>query len=284
MEDILSLYPKDMLKGCRVMVDLAHGATYHTTPTVLAALGAEVTAINDSPDGNKINVACGSTHPENLVNYAKEHGILYDAAFAHDGDGDRVLAIDPKGDLVDGDVMMTLCAIERNNKSMLTGSGVVGTLMTNQGIVEFLKEHGISLYRSNVGDKYVLRDMQRLGFQIGGEQSGHLIFSDLVESGDGLVTMLEYLKTLVQSNFTMLEKRKNIPFYHQLLTNMKVLRQKEVITSDSFKLKLNQIQKEHPEVRINVRASGTEPLIRILTEARTQELVDNVAKQITDII
>jgi phosphoglucosamine mutase len=284
MEEILSLYPKGMLKGITLMVDLAHGATYHTTPTVLRALGATVTAINDTPDGNKINVLCGSTHPENLRTYAKDHHIVYDAGFAHDGDGDRVLALDRDGSLVDGDIMMSLCAIDRKNKKQLSGNGVVGTLMTNEGIVDFLKTEGISLFRSNVGDKYVLRDMQRLDFQIGGEQSGHIIFSDLVESGDGLVTMLEYLKTLVQSDFSVLEKRKNINFYHQLLTNLKVTNQKAVIGSEHFKKALQEIENKNPEVRINVRASGTEPLIRILAEARSQEKVEGISKQIAELV
>jgi phosphoglucosamine mutase len=283
-EEILALYPKRMLEGVRVIVDLAHGATYQTTPSVLRALGAQVTAINDAPDGNKINVLCGSTHPENLRKYAKDKNIQFDAGFAHDGDGDRVLALDSEGVLVDGDIMMSLCAIDRKNKNILPGKGVVGTLMTNEGIVDFLKEQGVTLYRSNVGDKYVLRDMQRLNYQIGGEQSGHIIFTDLVTSGDGLVTLLEYLRTLIQSNFTLLENRKKINFYHQKLTNLKVMNQKAIMQDNNFQSSLQKIMTRNPEVRINVRASGTEPLIRILTEARSQEKVDTVALQIADLI
>jgi phosphoglucosamine mutase len=126
--------------------------------------------------------------------------------------------------------------------------------------------------------------MQRLNFKVGGEQSGHILFTDLVESGDGLVTLLEYLKTLVNSKFTLLEKRNNIHFYHQKLTNVKAQKQKELIKSPSFKLALEEITKNHPDVRINVRASGTEPLIRILTESRDQTLVDNIASKIADLI
>ena len=284
IEQVKALYPKDMLKGIRIIVDLAHGATYYTTPTVLRALGATVTAINDTPDGNKINVKCGSTHPENIKAYAKEHGISFDVGFAHDGDGDRVLAVDSEGNLVDGDIMMSLCAIQRKKESNLNGSGVVGTIMTNEGIVSFLKQEGISLFRSNVGDKYVLRDMQRLQYTIGGEQSGHIIFTDLVESGDGLITLLEYLKTMVKTDFALLQKRKDIPCYHQLLTNLKVTDQKKVIGSELFQTKLNQIVNAYPEVRINVRASGTEPLIRILTEALSREKVDNVAREIAELV
>jgi phosphoglucosamine mutase len=280
IDQIIALYPKDLLKGLRIIVDLAHGATYFTTPTVLRALGATVTTINDTPDGNKINVKCGSTNPENIKIYAQEHNLTFDAGFAHDGDGDRVLAVDSEGHLVDGDMMMSLCAIERKNKSLLGANGVVGTIMTNEGIVDFLKEEGIELFRSKVGDKYVLRDMKRLNYTIGGEQSGHIIFTDLVESGDGLVTMLEYLKTLVQSKFSILEKIKKINFYHQLLTNLKVQDQKTVINSEQFKENLKLIKNSNPDVRINVRASGTEPLIRILTEARTREKVDSTASQI----
>lgn len=284
VQQILDLYPKNMLKGVRIIVDLAHGATYYTTPKVLRALGAELTTINDTPDGNKINVECGSTHPENIKTYAISKGIEYDVGFAHDGDGDRVLAVDKEGSLVDGDIMMSLCAIDRKEKGQLPGNGVVGTLMTNEGIVDFLKNEGIELFRSNVGDKYVLRDMQRLLYTVGGEQSGHIIFTDLVESGDGLITMLEYLKTLVSTHFKALEKREKINFYHQLLTNLKVSNQKTVIESPEFTKNLTRIKHSNPDVRINVRASGTEPLIRILTEARSKEKVDSISREIAKLI
>lgn len=284
VKQIVDLYPKQMLKGYHILVDLAHGATCYTTPTVLRALGAEVHAINDTMDGNKINVKCGSTYIENLRNYALERGISYDIAFAHDGDGDRVLALDKEGKLMDGDIMLSLCALDRKSTNQLPGSGVVGTLMTNEGVVDFLREHGISLFRSDVGDKYVLRDMQRLGYQIGGEQSGHILFTDLVESGDGLVTLLEFLKTLVHSQFTVLDKRSDIHFYHQKLTNVKCSSQHDVIESKPFQFALQQIVDNNPDVRINVRASGTEPLIRILTESRSQALVDNIASKIADLV
>ena len=284
MESILTLYPKNMLKGIKIIADLAHGATYKTTPAVLSALGAQVTSIHNTPDGNKINVACGSTNPDNITNYALINRLSFDVGITHDGDGDRVLALDSRGNLIDGDVIMSLCAMNRKKEGNLPGDGVVGTLMTNEGIIDFLKEDGITLYRSDVGDKYVLRDMQRLHYNIGGEQSGHILFMDLVPSGDGLVTSLEYLKTLVQSDFKILEKTKNINFYHQKLTNLRVKDQMSIMNSESFQTSLSEIVNAYPEVRINVRPSGTESILRILTEARNKELVDNVSTQIEGLV
>lgn len=284
VSSVVSLYPRDMLKGIKIVADCAHGATYWTTPTALAELGAEVVAINKEPDGNKINVLCGSTHPENLRSYTKENNIAFDVGLAHDGDGDRVFAFDRNGTLIDGDIMMSFCAIDRHNRSELTGNGVVGTIMTNEGIVDFLKTKGILLYRSDVGDKFVLRDMMKLNYRIGGEQSGHIIFLDCVHSGDGLITILEYIQTLIRSNYSILREKENIHFYHQKLTNLKVNDQFSILNSTEFQTSLQEIVGRTPQVRINVRPSGTEPLIRILTEARKKEDVESTAQEVAALI
>ena len=284
VSSVVSLYPRDMLKGIKIVADCAHGATYWTTPTALSELGAQVTAINKEPDGNKINVLCGSTHPENLRSYTRENKVDFDVGLAHDGDGDRVFAFDRDGTLIDGDIMMSFCALDRHNRAELSGNGVVGTIMTNEGIIDFLKSKGISLYRSDVGDKFVLRDMMKLNFKIGGEQSGHLIFLDYVQSGDGLITILEYIRTLIRSNFTILHEKENIHFYHQKLTNLKVQDQFSILESPQFQTSLQKITASAPQVRINVRPSGTEPLIRILTEARKKEDVESIAQEISALV
>lgn len=283
VDSVLKEFKDFSLKGLKILVDCAYGATYYTSPLALRELSAKVIDINSSPDGANINVNCGSTHPEFIVNYAASEKIDFDIAFAHDGDGDRVIAILPDGSIIDGDIIMSLCAIYKKRNSTLKNKIVVGTIMSNRGIEEYLKENGIDFYRSNVGDKYVLRDMVRLNAEIGGEQSGHIIFLDKVRTGDGLVTMLEFLYILERTDFKILSELKNINLYYQNLTNVKVLDKDRVLNSPLLKSAINKLI-VNKDLRINVRPSGTEPVIRIFAESREKKKADESVEELKYII
>lgn len=284
VESVLSEFKDLNLKGLNILVDCAFGATYFTTPYALDKLSAKVISVNSFPDGANINVNCGSTHPEFIINYAKENKIDFDIAFSHDGDGDRVIALLPDGRIIDGDIIMSLCAIYKKNNSKLNNRIVVGTIMSNKGIEEYLKENDIEFVRSNVGDKYVLRDMIRLKADIGGEQSGHIIFLEKVKTGDGLVTMLEFLDILVKTDFKIIDEIKKINFYHQNLTNFKTSNKERVLNSQLLKDTIDKLTKDYKDLRINVRPSGTEPLIRIFAEAKEKDIVDKAIEELKLVI
>jgi phosphoglucosamine mutase len=268
------------LNGVKVLVDCAYGSTSITTPKLLTKLGANVISINSSHDGERINVNCGSTHPEYVINYAIKNNIEYDIGFAHDGDGDIVICFLNNGRIIDGDIIMSLCALHRMRNFKLRNNKVIGTIMTNTGIENFLNNNGIDFYRSQVGDKYVLKDMLKYSADIGGEQSGHIIFIDKAKTGDGLVTILEFLKVLVETEFKILEELNNIKFYNQILHNIRVSDKFKVAESQILKNKINDLLSINKSVRINVRPSGTEPYIRILVEAEDEELTKNIANEI----
>jgi len=179
---------------------------------------------------------------------------------------------------------MSLCAIYKKNNSKLNNRIVVGTIMSNKGIEEYLKENDIEFVRSNVGDKYVLRDMIRLKADIGGEQSGHIIFLEKVKTGDGLVTMLEFLDILVKTDFKIIDEIKNINFYHQNLTNVKTLNKEVLLNSQLIKDTIDKLTKDYKDLRINVRPSGTEPLIRIFAEAKEKDIVDKAIEELKLVI
>lgn len=284
VESILNEFNDLTLNGLKVLVDCAFGATYFTTPFALDKLSAKVISVNSSPDGTNINVNCGSTHPEFVLNYANTNKINFEIAFAHDGDGDRVIALLPDGKIIDGDMIMSLCAVYKKRNSKLNNRIVVGTTMSNKGIEEYLEENEIKFVRSNVGDKYVLRDMIRLKAEIGGEQSGHIIFLEKVKTGDGLVTMLEFLDILVKTDFKILDELKNINFYHQKLTNVKTSNKERVLNSQLLKDTIDKLAKDYKDLRINVRPSGTEPLIRIFAEAKEKDIVNKAIEDLKVII
>jgi phosphoglucosamine mutase len=284
IENVHELFKNLDLSGLTILVDCAFGSTSISTPVLLRKLGANVISINSDHDGEKINVNCGSTHPEYIINYATENNIDYNIGFAHDGDGDRVIGFLKNGKIIDGDIIMSLCAIHRKNKSELQNSIVIGTIMTNAGIETFLKEKGIQFYRSQVGDKFVLQDMIKYSAEIGGEQSGHIIFIDKEKTGDGLVTILEFLKVLTESDFKILDEINNIKFYNQTLLNIRVSDKNNIINSPILNQKLNELLLSKKEIRVNVRPSGTEPLIRILVEAEDKKICDTIANEIKDLV
>ena len=281
---VASLYPADMLRGYTVATDLAHGATWFTTPRILRLLGANVVEINQTPDGNKINVGCGATHPDFFTNWTKEHKVSYHFGLTHDGDGDRVMMFTDQGTLIDGDMLISFCALHRHSKGILPGNGVVGTTMTNTGIEHFLSGYGIRLYRSDVGDKYVLRDCLRFGFTLGGEQSGHVLFLDKVRSGDGIITALEFMQTYIESQGRWMQDLKRIEFFSHKLTNIQVGDKLAVTNSAWLKTEVAKIEEQFPLARINIRPSGTEPLVRLLVEAREKDVVQALTDKISALI
>ncbi len=281
-DSVIKQYPNLNLQGLKIAVDCSYGATCWTTPYVLRELGAEVLAVACEPRGELINHNCGSTFHQNIEDKAREAGFQYDIAFSHDGDGDRVLAR-YHGKLVDGDHLLAMIGIRRNQQHLLKPSMIVGTVMTNTGIERYLQQTGIQLYRSSVGDKYVLQDMIKFKATIGGEQSGHLIFMDKMQTGDGLISILETLQAAIPSHFRLLEEVEQIPLFFQELLNVTVANKEAVLSSSLFADELEKIKNQYPEVRIVVRPSGTEPLFRILTEAEDPLLAKQLAKQLADI-
>jgi len=268
-------FPRGLtLDGVRVVVDCAHGAAYRVAPTVLQELGAEVIAVGVSPDGTNINRDCGSTHPRHLSGEVLAHGA--DLGMALDGDADRVIMCDERGQLIDGDQVLALIGESWGAAGRLQGGGIVATVMSNLGLERFLEGRGIELHRARVGDRYVMEMMRERGINIGGEQSGHMILSDFATTGDGLVAALQVLATVVQEGghpsdvcrrFTPLpQKLKNVRFEgaSPLLDAgvQEAVRQAERLLGTSGRLLL--------------RPSGTEPVIRVMAEAEDLALVDQV--------
>lgn len=281
---IISVLDGD-LTGLHVLVDCANGAAARTAQAVFGALGADADFISVKPDGINVNDNCGSTHLECLAEKVVAGG--YDAGVAFDGDADRCLIIDEKGGLVDGDKILGACALDMKNRGKLRGNALVGTIMTNLGLHRFAKDNGFELVTTGVGDRYVLEEMIKSGYSIGGEQSGHIIFLRYATTGDGQVTALKYLYLMKRMGRSASEVASAVPDYPQKLINVKV--------SNDFKACLPKIEgvsleiKTQEEIlggegRIIVRCSGTEPLIRVMVEGRDVEKVVNAAQRIADAV
>ncbi|MES3026938.1 MAG: phosphoglucosamine mutase [Pseudomonadota bacterium] len=266
------------LAGLRVVIDCANGAAYKVAPVVLYELGAEVIKIGVDPDGTNINEECGSTHPEAMAKAVKEYRA--DLGIALDGDADRLLICDEKGHLVDGDQIMAIIADAWSRSNQLTGGGVVATVMSNLGLERFLAARDLKLERTKVGDRYVMARMREGGFNLGGEQSGHMIMSDYSTTGDGLLAALQVLAVLKDSSQPMsLLARQFVPV-PQLLENVRFAGGKPL---EAEQVKDVIAQAEHRlngTGRIVVRASGTEPLIRVMAEGDDEKLVSQVVKDI----
>ncbi|MCK5848839.1 MAG: phosphoglucosamine mutase [Caldisericia bacterium] len=276
---------KDLdLSSYSILIDCANGATGVTSPEVFRKLGANVEAINTKNDGDSINEKCGSTFPSIIKEHLDSTKKTYDFIFSHDGDGDRVLSFTPKGIVIDGDHMITSTALSRASKDQLQNKLVVGTVMTNEGIIEYLKENGIKFHRSNVGDKYVYRDMVRLSAEVGGEQSGHLLFLDKSPTGDGLISALEFVQAILSTNFKLMEDIHNIPLYEQRLINVPVRNKNGILELPIFKKAIKEIEEKHKNARMVFRPSGTEPLFRVFVETKNRELTDQLANKIAVLI
>jgi phosphoglucosamine mutase len=271
------------LDGLRVVVDCAYGAAVHVAPRLWQALGAAVIALHDVPDGSRINVGCGSTHLEPLRAAVRAHGA--DLGFAHDGDADRVLAVDERGEVVDGDALMGICALDRRARGLLPGHVVVATVMSNAGLEEVLRAAGIRLERTRVGDRFVLERMREIGAVMGGEQSGHLVFLDHATTGDGLVTALEVVNVMLRTGRRLSELRAAVPRYPQVLVNVRVRRRDGVLEAPAVAQAIEAAQRRlRAGGRVLVRPSGTEPLIRVMVEAAREELAEAVAAEVAEAV
>ncbi|MGR8933986.1 MAG: phosphoglucosamine mutase [Gammaproteobacteria bacterium] len=268
--------------GMRIVVDCAHGATYHIAPHVFKEVGAEVVSIGVDPDGLNINDECGSTKPEKL----QEAVLAYraDLGIALDGDGDRVVMVDHKGELVDGDELIYIIAKSRLDAGKLSGP-VVGTLMTNLGMEHALEELGIPLLRAKVGDRYVLEMMTERGGILGGENSGHIICLDRTTTGDGIVAALQVLAEIHRSGKTLHELKSGMKKYPQVLINVKTAKPVDIDQLPQLQGVRQDIEKKlGHDGRILLRASGTEPLIRVMVEGRDAVAVHDYARQLSEAV
>jgi phosphoglucosamine mutase len=259
------------LTGLSVVLDCANGAASAVAPEVLRSLGARVAVIHDTPDGLNINDGSGSTHPEELQRRVVAGGA--DVGLAFDGDADRVLAVDAAGALVDGDQLIAICALDRRQRGRLPGNTVVITVMSNLGFRQAMTAHGITLVETDVGDRYVLEEMERGGWGLGGEQSGHIIFGDLATTGDGLLTGLQVLDVMARTGRTLADLAGIMVRLPQILRNVPVAaRGASVSGSEELTLAVKAVQADlGGRGRVLVRPSGTEPVVRVMVEAVTVE-------------
>lgn len=260
------------LKGLRIVVDTAHGAAYQIAPKVLKELGAEVFAIGNEPDGLNINKEVGSTHPEALRQEVLQHRA--DLGIALDGDADRVLMIDHQGEVVDGDELLFIIAMARQKHQKLDDFGVVGTLMSNLGMEIALKEAGLGFIRADVGDRYVMEELHKNGWSIGGESSGHIICLDRTTTGDGIVSALQVLAAMVGSGKSLKELKQGMQKYPQHMINVRIKEKVDPFSSDKVAMAVKETEQRLADKgRVLLRASGTEPLIRVMIEGSDEQQV-----------
>ncbi|WP_294189568.1 phosphoglucosamine mutase [uncultured Clostridium sp.] len=279
-----STIPVD-LKGLRVALDCANGACYNAAVKAFRELGAEVYVINDNPDGTNINEKCGSTHPEELQEYVVKKKC--DLGFAFDGDADRCLAVDEKGNLINGDFILMLCAKYLKDLGKLKNDTLVVTVMSNLGLDIASKKENIKTIKTKVGDRYVLEEMVKDGYVLGGEQSGHIIFLDYNTTGDGLVTALQVAAIRKRSGKNLSELAGIMKELPQVLVNAKVPNDKKNIYLEDEEI-VNEIKRIEETLdgvgRVLIRPSGTEPLVRVMLEGEDQEEIDKMAHGLVDLI
>ena len=275
--------PTRPFKGMRIGLDCANGASYLVAKSVYDALGAKTYVINNEPNGTNINTDCGSTHIDKLQAFVKEKGL--DVGFAFDGDADRCLAVDDKGEIVDGDKILYVCGRYLKDKGELNNNTIVTTIMSNLGLYKALDKKGINYEKTAVGDKYVFENMMEHGHSIGGEQSGHIICSKYATTGDGVLTSLMIMETILGRKVKLSELFNSLTIYPQLLVNVKVS-SKDAVMNDADVLKLNdEIAAElGDDGRLLLRQSGTEPVIRVMVEAATDELCEKYVYKMVDLI
>lgn len=276
---------KGDLRGLKVAVDCANGAASKVAVSALRKLGAEVYVINDNPDGLNINRDCGSTHMGELMRYVVEKSC--DLGLAFDGDADRCLAVDEQGNVVNGDFIMMICALDMKKKGTLKDDTLVVTVMSNLGLKIAAEENGLKIEQTKVGDRYVLENMLKNGFSLGGEQSGHVIFLDHNTTGDGLVTGLALAAIVHQGQRKLSELASVMRELPQVLVNVKVRADKKNIheTDEEVKARIREMEESlHGKGRVLIRASGTEPLLRIMLEGEDQSEIDAMAHALADLI
>lgn len=272
-------------KGIKVAIDTGNGAAYRLAPKLLKDLGADITVINDNPNGTNINKGCGSTNPEVISKLVNDIGA--DIGLSFDGDADRLIAVDEKGEVVDGDHIMAICGMHLKKQGKLTNDTIVGTVMSNIGLEIAMKEYDCNVVKTKVGDRYVLEKMIEEDYSLGGEQSGHIIFLDHNTTGDGLLTGIKLIATMKAENKSLSELAKIMTSYPQVLVNAKVKNEnKESFKDDSEIIKEIEIVEEklNGEGRVLIRPSGTEPLVRVMLEGKDQEQLNTLATKLAKFI
>ena len=266
----------------RVAIDCANGAAYKVAPAALWELGAEVIAFGNEPNGHNINLNCGSTHPVALAR--KVHEVRADIGIALDGDADRVLIVDEKGNIVDGDQLMAVIAESWASDGRLQGGGIVATIMSNLGLERFLAERDLTLARTKVGDRHVVEHMRSHGFNVGGEQSGHIVLTDFATTGDGLVAALQIMACVQRMDRPVSEVCRRFEPVPQMLKNVRISGGKPLedeFVQESIKDATSQLGASG---RLVIRPSGTEPLIRVMAEGDDHLLVERIVNSLVDVI
>ncbi len=275
---IKNSFPKDLtLNGIRVVLDTANGASYKVAPTIFSELGADVIVLSNEPNGENINLNCGALHPENLSEQVRH--LRADIGFAFDGDADRLVVVDENGQVINGDKLLGALCVHLKKVGKLSNNALVATIMSNEALSDYLSSHDISLFRANVGDKYVLDIMKKENINLGGEQSGHIIFSDFAKTGDGLVAAMQVMALILRNKDKKASEILN-PFelYPQMQKNIKISKKIPFEEIDGLNELKNELSKSG--IRTLVRYSGTENLLRLLTEGKdktkTKEALDRL--------
>lgn len=283
--DFLVDTTSERFENFKIVLDCANGAASEVAPWVFKLLGAEVIPYYNLPDGNNINDRCGSTHPEQLARIVPELGA--DLGLAFDGDADRLIAVDEHGNIVDGDKILSICALDLKRRGELKKDTVVGTVMSNMGMEITLKKDGINLVRTDVGDRYVLEEMLKSGYRIGGEQSGHIIFLDHNTTGDGILSGVQLMSVMKRQNKHLSRLARQIEKYPQVLVNAKVSEQKKNGYKDDSEIveAIKRLEKDFEgNGRVFIRTSGTEPLVRVMIEGPNKHEITKHAVEMASLI
>lgn len=268
------------LAGLKLVVDCAHGATYHIAPAVFSELGADVVTLGSSPDGFNINEKCGATDPVALQGAVRMHKA--DVGIALDGDGDRLIMVDADGEVLDGDELTFIIARRRQNTGSLSGS-VVGTQMSNLGLEQAVKTLGLGFKRAKVGDRYIMEMLQQGGWTLGGESSGHIICLDLTTTGDGIISALQVLEAMICSEQPLNELKRGMTKYPQTLVNVRMEQKIDVLSLPEVVKAVGSVEAKLADSgRVLLRPSGTEPVVRVMVEGRDEALVDTLARELAD--
>jgi phosphoglucosamine mutase len=271
------------VRGLKLAVDCANGATTPVAPELFSSLTGDLVVLGNQPDGRNINLRCGSTHPERLARTVVAEGCALGVAF--DGDGDRAIFVDHNGQVVNGDAVLLVCARQMQREGRLKGNAVVATVMSNIGLELALRELGIGLVRCPVGDKYVMEEMLARGLSLGGEQSGHIIFSDYLFTGDGLCTALNVLRTIAVTGRPLADLAAGLVSYPQVLLNVRVRDKVDLQTVPPVAAAVARVESRlQGQGRLLVRYSGTEPLLRVMLEGRNADEIRRWAQEIVDVV
>lgn len=277
-------FPNNMtLEGIKIVLDCANGAAYKVAPIIFRELGAEVITIGVNPNGKNINTDCGSLNPELLREKVLESDA--DLGIALDGDADRVIFCDDNGEIVDGDKIIAICAQEMIERGTLKGNAVITTVMSNMGLERYIKDQGLEFIRTQVGDRYVVEEMRARGANLGGEQSGHIIFLDHTTTGDGTLAALQVLGIMKSKEKALSELTKIIDLYPQVLLNVRVKNKKEMSEIPELQEQIKQNEERlNGKGRINIRYSGTEPISRVMVEGEDDAMINEIASEIAETI